>query len=84
MGAAVAGRRRIPAGAEDVRARRAGEREGARPLRGRRRPAGGRARRTCEGLAAGAGAHRRCDCEEDDRRAAQARQPRRRLGLTQL
>ena len=42
LGAAVAGRRRVAARARHVRARRAGERQGARPLRGRAGLPGGR------------------------------------------
>ena len=41
LGAAVAGRGRVVPRARDVRARRPGERQGARPLRGRRRFARG-------------------------------------------
>ena len=56
VGAAVAGGRPGAARAGDVRARRAGERQGARPLRGRRRPARGRAGRAGARVGAGAGA----------------------------
>ena len=77
VGRAVAGGGRDAARARHVRARRAGERQGARPLRGRRRPPRGGARRAREGVAAGAGAPRRARDPQDDRRPAEAREPRR-------
>ena len=77
VGAAVAGRRPGAARARDVRARRPGEREAARPARGVRRPRRGGARRARARVGAGAGAPGRRRAAADDRRPGQARQLRR-------
>ena len=79
VGAAVAGRRRGAARTRHVRARRAGEREGARPLRGRHGNGGGRPRRARTCVRACSGAPGRRADPQDDRRPGQARQLRRRL-----
>jgi leucyl-tRNA synthetase len=80
VGAAVADGRSVAAAAGHIRAGRAGERQGARPPGGPGRPAGGRAGRSRQGVAEGAGAAERRRDPADDRRAAQARQSRRQLG----
>ncbi len=76
VGGAVAGGRRVAARARHVRARRAGEREGARPLRGRCEPERGGARRAGARQRAGAVLPRRWRAAQDDRRPSQARQLR--------
>src|SRR5205807_1343928 len=76
---AVAGRRRALPRAVHIRARRPGERKAPRPLRRVGRPLRGRARRAGAGLAEGADPAERQGDPQDDRRPAEAREPRRRL-----
>ena len=79
LGGAVAGRRHVAARACDLRARRAGERQGAGPGRGARRRVGGRARRRRARVGARAQLHRRRGGSTDDRGAPEARQHRARV-----